>query len=73
MARRKKNQFIWLDSFVVSFFSLQKAHKIMFHGWNKMVLALEHLQEIEKQMICITKALCQGRFKSLKIGYNVQR
>ena len=40
----------------------------MFHGWNKMMLALEHLQEIEKQVISITKALCRGRFKSLKIG-----
>ena len=30
----------------------------------------KHLQEVEKQVICITKALCRGRFKSLKIGYN---
>ena len=48
-------------------------HKIMFHGWNKMMLVLEHLQEVEKQMICITKTLCRGRFKSLKIGFYVQR
>ena len=43
----------------------------MFHGWNKMMLALEHLQEVEKQVIRITKALCRGRFKSLniKIGF----
>ena len=41
----------------------------MFHGWNKMMLALEHLQEVEKQVTCITKALCRGRFKGLKIGF----
>ena len=45
----------------------------MFQGWNKIKLALQHLQEVEKQVICITKALCRGRFKSLEIGYNVQR
>ena len=44
----------------------------MFHGCNKMMLAVKRLQEAEKQVICITKALCRGRFKSLKIGYNFQ-
>ena len=34
-----------------------------------MILALEHLQEVEKQVIYITKALCRGRFKSLKIDF----
>ena len=48
------------------------SHKIMFYGWNKMMLALEQLQEVEKQVIYITKALCRGRFKSLKIGFYVQ-
>ena len=41
-------------------------HKMMFHGWNTMILALQHLQKVEKQMICITKALCQGRVQSPK-------
>ena len=42
----------------------------MFDGWNQMMLVEQHLQEVEKQVICITKALCRGRFKGLKIGFN---
>ena len=34
---------------------------------------MKHLQEVEKQVIYITKALCRGRFKSLKIGFYLQR